>query len=63
MRLCPLIGAVLPLLDRTGARVARMSGSGATCFALYKDDLDLQIASDMVREEWGDWWQLAGHLR
>jgi 4-diphosphocytidyl-2-C-methyl-D-erythritol kinase len=63
MRLCPLIGAVLPLLDRTGARVARMSGSGATCFALYKDDLALQIASDMVREEWGDWWQLAGHLR
>lgn len=63
MRLCPLIGEVLSLLDRTGARLARMSGSGATCFALYKDDLALQIASDMVREEWGDWWQMAGKLR
>ncbi|QYU70848.1 hypothetical protein J4558_12380 [Leptolyngbya sp. 15MV] len=61
--LCPIIGEVLSLLDRTGARVARMSGSGATCFALYKDDLALQIASDMVREEWGDWWQMAGRLR
>ncbi len=63
MRLCPLIGEVLSLFERTGARLARMSGSGATCFGLYKDALELQIASDMVREEWGGWWQLAGRLR
>lgn len=63
MQQCLLIGEVLSLLDRTGARIARMSGSGATCFALYKDDLALQIASDMVREEWGGWWQLSGKLR
>jgi 4-diphosphocytidyl-2-C-methyl-D-erythritol kinase len=63
MRLCPLIGEVLTLLDRTGARVARMSGSGATCFGLYKDSLALRIAADMVREEWGGWWQLEGRLR
>ena len=63
MRLCPIIGEVLSLLDRTGARLYRMSGSGATCFALYKDDLALQIAADMVREEWGGWWQMSGRLR
>jgi 4-diphosphocytidyl-2-C-methyl-D-erythritol kinase len=63
MRLCPPIGAVLTLLGRTGARVARMSGSGATCFGLYTDSLDLQIAADMVRAESGGWWQLQGRLR
>jgi 4-diphosphocytidyl-2-C-methyl-D-erythritol kinase len=63
MQLCPIIGELLTLLDRTGARLARMSGSGATCFALYKDALSLQIAADMVREEWGGWWQLQGRLR
>ena len=64
LSLVPQIGAVLAALQgQTGCLLARMSGSGATCFALYKDDLDLQIASDMVREKWGDWWQLAGHLR
>lgn len=60
---CPLIGEVLTLLNRTGARVSRMSGSGATCFALYKDDADLGDAADMVRAERGDWWQLTGRLR
>ena len=63
LRLCPIIGEVLTLLDRTGARVSRMSGSGATCFALYKDDHDLRTAEDMVRVEWGGWWTMAGHLR
>ena len=63
LSLCPIIGEVLTLLDRTGAHVSRMSGSGATCFALYRDDLALKIAEDMVREEWGGWWTLAGHLR
>ncbi|MGE3692253.1 MAG: 4-(cytidine 5'-diphospho)-2-C-methyl-D-erythritol kinase [Novosphingobium sp.] len=63
LSLCPIISDVLALLDRTGAKVSRMSGSGATCFAFYKDDHDLRIADDMVREEWGGWWTLAGHLR
>ncbi|MFP5075969.1 4-(cytidine 5'-diphospho)-2-C-methyl-D-erythritol kinase [Rhizobium sp. YIM 134829] len=31
----PAIGAVLEALELTGAPVLRMSGSGATCFALY----------------------------
>ncbi len=63
MRLCPIISEVLSLLERTGAHVTRMSGSGATCFALYKNDVDLQIASEMIREERGNWWQMNGKLR
>jgi 4-diphosphocytidyl-2-C-methyl-D-erythritol kinase len=34
-RLCPQIGAIADGLAATDARVVRMSGSGATCFALY----------------------------
>lgn len=63
LRRRPAIGEVLALLDRTGARLVRMSGSGATCFALYDDQAALQTASDTVREEGGDWWQMAGRLR
>ena len=63
LNLCPIISEMFRVLRQTSPRLYRMSGSGATCFALYKDDLALQIASDMVREEWGGWWQMSGHLR
>ena len=35
--LCPQIAGVLAALDGTAPFLARMSGSGATCFALYDD--------------------------
>jgi 4-diphosphocytidyl-2-C-methyl-D-erythritol kinase len=37
-RLAPIIGDVLAILSAApGCRLARMSGSGATCFAIFKD--------------------------
>ena len=36
LALCPAIGDVLNWLGKTGAFVTRMSGSGATCYALYR---------------------------
>lgn len=63
LSLCPVIGEVLGLLERTGARLARMSGSGATCFALYDSDQALADAAAQVRVEQPSWWQLAGALR
>ncbi len=61
--LCPAISDVLALLRENGAELVRMSGSGATCFALYGDDAQLTAAAAMVQERQPDWWQLAGHLR
>jgi len=61
--LCPAISEVLSLLDRTGAMLVRMSGSGATCFALYRDARELQAAADLIRTGRGEWWQLTGKLR
>ncbi len=44
LRLAPVIGEVLDALERLeGCRLARMSGSGATCFALIDD---AQAAAD-----------------
>jgi 4-diphosphocytidyl-2-C-methyl-D-erythritol kinase len=63
MALCPPIGAVLGLLDETGAWLARMSGSGATCFALYETEAQRDAAAAHVRAEKPDWWQLPGRLR
>ena len=58
--LCPEIAQVLGALRETGAWLVRMSGSGATCFALYDDP----AARDAARAALDPaWWTLAGALR
>jgi 4-diphosphocytidyl-2-C-methyl-D-erythritol kinase len=39
-----------------------MSGSGATCFALYENTAEAQRAADKVRLEHPSWWVHAGTL-
>lgn len=61
--LCPPIAEVLAALGQTGAFKVAMSGSGATCFALY-EQIELREAAQMhLREQHPDWWQMAGQLR
>jgi 4-diphosphocytidyl-2-C-methyl-D-erythritol kinase len=60
LELVPAIGDVLAALRATGAWLVRMSGSGATCFALYETAAQLQAAQAALP---ADWWQLAGKLR
>lgn len=60
LALVPQIADVLAALRSTGAWIARMSGSGATCFALY----DSPERRDAAREAMSPaWWTLAGALR
>jgi 4-diphosphocytidyl-2-C-methyl-D-erythritol kinase len=61
--LVPAIEQVLTLLATTGARLVRMSGSGATCFALYDHAPARDRAAAQVAAARPDWWQLAGALR
>ena len=61
--LCPAIAQVLAALDRTGPWLSRMSGSGATCFALYETAEQLAAASEALAAKQPDWWQMAGKLR
>ncbi len=60
-KLVPQIESVLAWLGtRSGASFARMSGSGATCFALFEDDEARDAAADNAPREW---WRLATSLR
>ncbi|MGB8399579.1 4-(cytidine 5'-diphospho)-2-C-methyl-D-erythritol kinase [Bradyrhizobium sp.] len=62
-RIEPVIGEVLSTLGATeGMRLARMSGSGATCFAIFDDDTRAQAAAQKVRLDHPSWWVHAGTL-
>jgi len=57
IELAPVIGDVIATLaDEPEALFARMSGSGATCFALCGSDLEAQALADRVGQMRPDWW-------
>ena len=59
----PVIAVVISALNATnGAWLARMSGSGATCFALYENTADAKRAADKILREHPEWWVHAGVL-
>ncbi|HKY17544.1 MAG TPA: 4-(cytidine 5'-diphospho)-2-C-methyl-D-erythritol kinase [Rhizomicrobium sp.] len=56
-RLQPVIGKVLAALaSLPGALFARMSGSGATCFAIFPDDACCDRAAEILKKAHPDWW-------
>jgi 4-diphosphocytidyl-2-C-methyl-D-erythritol kinase len=58
------IGDVLAELgERQGVTLARMSGSGATCFALFEDKASRDLANSEIAKSHPEWWQLATRLR
>lgn len=61
--LCPAIADVLAELAADEPLLARMSGSGATCFALYADAAARDAAAARITAARPDWWYLAGVLR
>ena len=61
--LCPPIADVLAALSRTGPLLARMSGSGATCFALYESRDMMREARASLAEAEPGWWTMEGALR
>ena len=64
LRQAPVIGGVLAALDSVaGCHLARMSGSGATCFGLFADGAGAEAAAAAVRSAWPDWWVAAGAMR
>lgn len=61
--LCKPIATVLDVLRKTNALLVRMSGSGATCFALYESMEDVQRSSELIALSHPRWWQMQGRLR
>lgn len=59
----PVIGEVLSALRATeGVRLARMSGSGATCFAIFETIGDAGQAAKAISKARPGWWVHAGVL-
>ena len=62
--MAPVIGHCLAVLAAArGARLARMSGSGATCFALFDDCRAAKAAGCVIRRDHPEWWVKSALLR
>jgi 4-diphosphocytidyl-2-C-methyl-D-erythritol kinase len=57
LSLAPVIGDVLKTLrGADGVQLARMSGSGATCFGLFADQAAAQTAAAQIERAHPQWW-------
>lgn len=56
LRLRPVIADCLAALTAQGARLARMSGSGATCFGIFADASAAQGAAVAIAAAQPGWW-------
>jgi 4-diphosphocytidyl-2-C-methyl-D-erythritol kinase len=53
----PIVDEMLNALNALpGARLARMSGSGSTCFALFSSEMEALAAAERMRKERSAWW-------
>jgi 4-diphosphocytidyl-2-C-methyl-D-erythritol kinase len=63
VRVQPVVSEVLASLrNADGAALARMSGSGATCFALFENGADALRASQKIQLDHPQWWVHTGTL-
>jgi len=62
IRLMPEIAHCLSAIEDTGAALARMSGSGATCFGLYPDAAGAETARRAIASAHPEWWVAASGL-
>ena len=64
LAIAPVIGDVLAILGaQEDLLMTRMSGSGATCFALFRSDRALAAAAQVVRQAQPGWWVMETRIR
>jgi 4-diphosphocytidyl-2-C-methyl-D-erythritol kinase len=57
IKLAPVVGNVLVALRAlAGCRLARMSGSGSTCFGLFPSAGETSAAAKILRRKYPGWW-------
>jgi 4-diphosphocytidyl-2-C-methyl-D-erythritol kinase len=54
--ICAAIGKALEALTGANALLARMSGSGPTCFGLYPSAVAAEAAAESISREHPNWW-------
>lgn len=63
LRVMPEIAEILQVLRRLPkVALARMSGSGSACFALFPDDAALMAAQGILRQSHPHWWIAGGRI-
>ncbi|MGI9510630.1 MAG: 4-(cytidine 5'-diphospho)-2-C-methyl-D-erythritol kinase [Geminicoccaceae bacterium] len=63
-RMAPVIGEVVAAMDRQpGCSLARMSGSGATCFGLFDSTAERDHAVKALSEAQPSWWVVGTGIR
>ena len=63
LAIAPVIGDVIGVLSaQSGVTLARMSGSGATCFALFDSQAARSAARRAIAAAQPDWWCLESTL-
>jgi len=56
-RLAPVINEVIKSIEVTqGCALARMSGSGSTCFGIYSSQSEASQAKSRIADQCPDWW-------
>ncbi len=59
----PEIQTVLSALNtEEGCALARLSGSGASCFGLFKDEAHAKSTASTIAEDYPEWWVKTGWL-
>lgn len=63
IKLAPEVAQVITVLEKTdGADLFRMSGSGATCFALYASEALAKSAEEAIGKAYPAWWIARGKI-
>ncbi len=55
-RRIPVISDVLAAFENAGTALARMSGSGATCFGIFETTQEAAAAAETLQQHHPDWW-------
>jgi 4-diphosphocytidyl-2-C-methyl-D-erythritol kinase len=61
LAIAPQINGKLDLLRAHGALYAQMSGSGATCFAIFKDQQSADAAASQILAKNPNWFVVSSH--
>ncbi|MDA4844874.1 4-(cytidine 5'-diphospho)-2-C-methyl-D-erythritol kinase [Hoeflea poritis] len=54
--IAPVVDEVLAALGACHPLLARMSGSGATCFGIFHDPVEARLAGELLRDRYPHWW-------
>lgn len=63
IKILPIIGEIIEAIGKTkGCLLARMSGSGATCFGLYYDEISAINAKAQLKKLYSDFWCVSSKI-